>query len=254
MSSFPAPSSSLSSFDFFQTIGAFWIFFYANCGIKSLAKVISRGYNQFKVKKILDLQHINTSTHQQLNMASRCSSQSSSSSSRRSPICGALPPARGPTHPNCSPQSLTSPSLPSSSPSLSLSSSSLTLNTNIHVLRRASQSPLLATVDVEYGTQVSIHVSLLISTTLVSFGTNVYYTAGHEGEVLLRVIWGVTVASSLPGLAKFTSDVPPLMPFLCILTPKGMYPLLTVYEYGWIKQPTETGVCEYSEAPGEGLL
>ena len=184
MSSFPAPSSSLSSFDFFQTIGAFWIFFYANCGIKSLAKVISRGYNQLKVKKILDLQHINTSTHQQLNMASRCSS----SLSRRSPICGALPPARGPTHPNCSPQSLTSPSLPSSSPSLSLSSSSLTLNTNIHALRRASQSPLLATVDVEYGTRVSMHVSLLISTTLVSFGTNVYYTAGHEGEVLLRVI------------------------------------------------------------------
>ena len=143
MSSFPAPSSSLSSFDFFQTIGAFWIFFfYANCGIKSLAKVISRGYNQLKVKKILDLQHINTSTHQQLNMASRRSSQSSSSSSRRSPICGALPPARGPTHPNCSPQSLTSPSLPSSSPSLSLSSSSLTLNTNIHALRRASQSTL----------------------------------------------------------------------------------------------------------------
>ena len=142
MSSLPAPSSSLSSFDFFQTIGAFWIFFYANCGIKSLAKVISRGYNQLKVKKILDLQHINTSTHQQLNMASRCSSQSSSSSSRRSPICGALPPARGPTHPNCSPQSLTSPSLPSSSPSLSLSSSSLTLNTNIHALRPSYQEEL----------------------------------------------------------------------------------------------------------------
>ena len=172
----------------FKQSARFGSFFYANCGIKSLAKVISRGYNQLKVKKILDLQHINTSTHQQLNMASRRSSQSSSSSSRRSPICGALPPARGPTHPNCSPQSLTSPSLPSSSPSLSLSSSSLTLNTNIHVLRRASQSPLLATVDVEYGTRVSMHVSLLISTTLVSFGTNVYYTAGHEGEVLLRVI------------------------------------------------------------------
>ena len=118
------------------------LFFYANCGIKSLAKVISRGYNQLKVKKILDLQHINTSTHQQLNMASRRSSQSSSSSSRRSPICGALPPARGPTHPNCSPQSLTSPSLPSSSPSLSLSSSSLTLNTNIHALRPSYQEEL----------------------------------------------------------------------------------------------------------------
>ena len=118
------------------------LFFYANCGIKSLAKVISRGYNQLKVKKILDLQHINTSTHQQLNMAFRRSSQSSSSSSRRSPICGALPPARGPTHPNCSPQSLTSPSLPSSSPSLSLSSSSLTLNTNIHTLKPSYQEEL----------------------------------------------------------------------------------------------------------------
>ena len=94
-----------------------------------LGQVISRGYNQLKVKKILDLQHINTSTHQQLNMASRRSSQSSSSSSRRSPICGALPPARGPTHPNCSPQSLTSPSLPSSSPSLSLSSSFVIIDT-----------------------------------------------------------------------------------------------------------------------------
>ena len=46
--------------------------------------------------------------------------------------------------------------------------------------------------------QAATHVSLLISTTaIVSCGTNVWRTAWCKGEVLLWVIWGVTVASCL---------------------------------------------------------
>ena len=154
--------------------------------------------------------------------------------------------AWGPTHPNCSSQSLTSPSFTSSSSS-SLASSLAYSFGHLHhhicqslvapgnLRARASQTSLLVLVDVEYKSGFPAQCTRVLA------NFNHYGVLRHKCVLhCMALKRGSAIAGNLrcyggifPPLPKFTCYAPLLlMPFLCILTPKGRYPLLTVYEYG----------------------